>query len=67
MWYVWEPRFHGAGGRVSLPRQKLLEYCNFTLWALRLPTVRPKVALMVCGRFCRAFEFQRPLLGVLNQ
>lgn len=58
---------NGSVGRVGVPCQKLFEYVYFMLWSLRLFVMRPKVSLMVCGRFCRAFEFRRPLPGTLNQ
>ena len=56
----------GEKGRVGVPRGKLLQYIHFMLWALKQEKVSLKVASMVCGRFCRAFEFRRPLLGVMN-
>ena len=56
----------GQAGRISAPIEKLLHVISFGLWACTRAWVRPKVLLMVLGRFTRCFEFRRPLFGTLN-
>ena len=56
----------GETGRVGLSVSKLLELGHFGLWLLSSLYVDSKGLTIFLGRLIRAFEFRRPLMGLLN-
>ena len=56
----------GDLGRVGLSINKLMELCTFGFWLLTDRSVGAKGLAMFLGRLIRAFEFRRPLMGILN-
>ncbi len=57
----------GVVGRVSMPPAKLLEAQLLALQVASRGFVTWEAMLAVLGRLTRAFEFRRPLMGLLNQ
>jgi len=56
----------GDVGRVGLTSRKLFELCHFGIWLLSDLTLDCKGLAIFLGRLIRAFEFRRPLMGLLN-
>ena len=56
----------GDVGRVSVPPDKIFELLHFGFWLLSDITRDAKGLAMFLGRLIRAFEFRRPLMGILN-
>ena len=56
----------GEVGRVSVVPDKISELIHFGTWLLSDITVDAKGLAIFLGRLIRAFEFRRPLMGILN-
>ncbi|CAK0814337.1 unnamed protein product, partial [Prorocentrum cordatum] len=56
----------GVSGRLAVPASKALATAGLCLAAVQRRLVPWRVAMAVLGKLVRAFEFRRPLFGVLN-
>ncbi|CAK0832382.1 unnamed protein product, partial [Prorocentrum cordatum] len=56
----------GVSGRLAVPAAKALATAGLCLAAVQRRLVPWRVAMAALGKLVRAFEFRRPLFGVLN-
>ncbi|CAK0891073.1 unnamed protein product [Prorocentrum cordatum] len=56
----------GVSGRLAVPASKALATAGLCLAAVQRRLVPWRVAMAALGKLVRAFEFRRPLFGVLN-
>ncbi|CAK0822222.1 unnamed protein product, partial [Prorocentrum cordatum] len=56
----------GVSGRLAVPASKALTTAGLCLAAVQRRLVPWRVAMAALGELARAFEFRRPLFGVLN-
>ncbi|CAK0815284.1 unnamed protein product, partial [Prorocentrum cordatum] len=56
----------GVSGRLAAPASKALATAGLCLAAVQRRLVPWRVAMAALGKLARAFEFRRPLFGVLN-
>ncbi|CAK0868624.1 unnamed protein product, partial [Prorocentrum cordatum] len=56
----------GLSGRLAAPRPQVLSTAALCLATLSQERVPRRVCMMVLGKLVRAFEFRRPLFGLLN-